>query len=316
MAQIPIQLLPGLSQSLPAMEAEARIEAALERAVAKATAVACPARLAQAVKYAVFPGGGRVRPGLCMAVAEACGDPNPGLADAAAAAVELLHCASLVQDDLPCFDNAPLRRGQPSLHKQFGEEVAILVGDVLIVMAFDVVLAQLSGLPAEAATILRALAHAAGAPAGIAAGQAWESEPSIDLGTYHHAKTAALFEAAAVTGALAGMGEPEAWRKVGGLLGDAYQVADDLADAVGEPAQLGKAVQQDRENLRPNLVDQLGVVEAWRRLEELVARAKQAIPPCFQRSNVEGFLSSAAARLCPPDLRDRVAARGAASGRG
>jgi len=109
------------------METESRIEAALEEVVAKATTAPCPTRLAEAIRYAVFPGGGRVRPGLCLAVAASCGDGEPALADGAAVAVELLHCASLVQDDLPCFDDAPVRRGQPSLHKRFGEAIAILV---------------------------------------------------------------------------------------------------------------------------------------------------------------------------------------------
>jgi geranylgeranyl diphosphate synthase type II len=290
------------------MEAEARIEAVLESAVAKATAGACPARLAEAIRYAVFPGGGRIRPRLCLAVAKACGDPNPRLADASAAAVELLHCASLVQDDLPCFDNASVRRGQPSLHKRFGEEIAILVGDVLIVMAFDVVLTQIAKRPVETATILQVLARAAGAPAGIAAGQAWESEASIDVTTYHHSKTAALFEAAAVAGAVAAGGEPEAWRKVGGLLGEAYQVADDLADTMGQSEQLGKPTQQDRQNRRPNLVTRLGTLEAGRKLDDLLATAQRSIPACLQRANVEEFLALAAERLCPPALRDRSAA--------
>jgi geranylgeranyl diphosphate synthase type II len=290
------------------MEAEARIQTVLEKAVAKAAAAVCPARLAEAIRYAVFPGGGRIRPRLCLAVARACGDSHPRLADAAAAAVELLHCASLVQDDLPCFDNASVRRGRPSLHKRFGEEIAILVGDVLIVMAFDVVLTQIAKQPAETATILELLTRAAGAPAGIAAGQAWESEPSIDLATYHHTKTAALFEAAAVAGAVAAGGEPEAWRKVGGLLGEAYQVADDLADAMGRSEQLGKPVQQDWENRRPNLVAKLGTLEAGRKLDDLLAGAKRSIPVCFQRASVEEFLTLAAGRLRPPALRDRSAA--------
>jgi geranylgeranyl diphosphate synthase, type II len=299
------------------MAAEARIEAALEGAVAKATGAPCPPRLAQAVTYAVFPGGGRVRPELCLAVARACGDPNPSLADTAAAAVELLHCASLIQDDLPCFDDAATRRGQPALHKRFGEDIAILVGDVLIVTAFDVVSAQIGQRPTQAAAILHALARAAGAPLGIAAGQAWECEPSVDVTAYHHAKTAALFEAAAAAGALAAGGEPEAWREVGGLLGDAYQVADDLADALGESAMLGKPIQQDRQKQRPNMVSSLGALGAGRRLDDLIGRAKKAIPVCQERSKVEEFLAVAASRLCPPALRDKIdALPGVALGRG
>ena len=173
------------------MESQTRIEAALEEAVTCATAPPCPARLAEAIRYAVFPGGGRVRPGLCLSVALACGDPDPAIADAAAVALELLHCASLVQDDLPCFDDAAMRRGRPSLHKRFGEEIAVLVGDALIVAAFRVVASLVPASPSKCAEILSVLTAAAGAPSGIAAGQAWESEPSVDLVAYHHAKTAA-----------------------------------------------------------------------------------------------------------------------------
>ena len=99
--------------------------------------VGCPPRLADALRYAVFPGGARIRPRLCLAVAPACGDDDPAASDAAAAAIELLHCASLVHDDLPCFDDADLRRGRPSVHRAFGEPLAVLAGDALIVLAFE-----------------------------------------------------------------------------------------------------------------------------------------------------------------------------------
>jgi geranylgeranyl diphosphate synthase type II len=242
---------------------------------------------------------------LCLAVAKACGDREPALADAAAVAVELLHCASLVQDDLPCFDDAPVRRGQPSLHKRFGEAIAILVGDALIVMAFGAVSAHVrEGEQAAAcAHILRTLAEAAGAPAGIAAGQAWESEASVDVAAYHHAKTAALFEAAAASGAIAGGGKPEGWRQTGASLGAAYQVADDLADALGESGILGKPIHQDGSKARPSVVTSLGVDGAIRRLDHLLVQAKQSIPECRERGNVEDFLNVAAARLCPSELR-------------
>jgi geranylgeranyl diphosphate synthase type II len=287
------------------MEAEARIEAALDRIVTSATAAPCPARLAEAIRYAVFPGGGRVRPCLCLTVAGACGDRGPDLADAAAVAVELLHCASLVQDDLPCFDDAPLRRGQPSLHKRFGEAVAILVGDALIVMAFSAVSAHVEVRAAACAEILRALAEAAGAPAGIAAGQAWESEPSVDVTAYHHAKTAALFEAAAVAGAIAGGGKSAAWRQAGALLGAAYQVADDLADALGQAGTLGKPIHQDGNKARPSVVTSLGIKGAVKRLDEILVKAMQSIPECPGRGSVEEFLRTAAQRLCPPELRQK-----------
>jgi len=285
------------------MDAQARIETALEDVVARATASPCPGRMGEAIRFAVFPGGGRVRPRLCLAVARACGDPEPPLADAAAVAVELLHCASLVQDDLPCFDDAATRRGRPALHRRFGEPLAILVGDALIVSAFRAVGAHGRRSPDKVAAMLAAVSDAAGAPAGIAAGQAWESEPQVDLRAYHHAKTAALFEAAAVTGALAGGVDPAGWREAGGLLGEAYQVADDLADALGEARGLGKPIHQDGDKRRPSVVAELGIEGAGRRLDELIGAAVASLPPCAGRADVEAFLSATAARLYPPALR-------------
>jgi len=272
--------------------------------------------LAEAIHYSVFPGGGRVRPGLCLAVAKACGDGDPALADAAAVALEFFHCASLVQDDLPCFDDAATRRGQPSLHKRFGEETAILVGDALIVMAFGEVACHVVERPAQSAAVLEALARAAGVPTGIAAGQAWESEPQVDIAVYHHAKTAALFEAAAVAGAVAGGAEPEPWRPVGGLLGEAYQVADDLADALGESRRLGKPTHQDGDKARPSAVAKLGVEGAIELLEDLLNRATRAIPSCPGQGSVEEFLRQTAGRLYPPELRRSAAASGCAGRRG
>jgi geranylgeranyl diphosphate synthase type II len=288
------------------METDSRIETALERVVEKTTAAPCPSRLAEAIRYAIFPGGGRVRPGLCLAVAEACGDREPRLVDAAAVAVELLHCASLVQDDLPCFDNASVRRGRSSLHERFGEAIAVLVGDALIVRAFAEVAEHLAGQPAACAQILPALADAAGAPSGIAAGQAWESEAAVDVNAYHHAKTAALFEAAAVSGAICAGGDVEKWRHTGALLGSAYQVADDIADALGESGRLGKPIHQDGSHTRPSAVASLGAAGAVRLLDQRLQETMHSIPTCGHRESVEHFVEMAARRLCPPELRDQL----------
>ena len=103
-----------------------RIERVLEASLVAAQAPGSPPKLAAAMRHAVFPGGARIRPQLCMAVALACGDDDPRLSESFAAALELMHCASLVHDDLPCFDNADLRRGQPSVHKAFGERIGVL----------------------------------------------------------------------------------------------------------------------------------------------------------------------------------------------
>src|SRR6201995_4501313 len=119
------------------MDVATRIERALNEAVGLSDQPGCPPRLAAAMRAAVFPKGARVRPRLCHAVARACGDDEPKATEAAGAAIELLHCASLVHDDLPCFDDAALRRGKPSVHTAFGQRLAVLAGDGLIALAFE-----------------------------------------------------------------------------------------------------------------------------------------------------------------------------------
>ena len=126
-----------------------RVEIALEAAVARAEFGAAPPLLSAAVRHALFSGGARVRPQLALAIAGACGDDEPALADAAAAAIEMLHCASLAHDDLPCFDNAATRRGRPSVHALYGAPLAVLAGDALIVMAFEVLGRAGAGAPAR-----------------------------------------------------------------------------------------------------------------------------------------------------------------------
>ena len=129
------------------MDASARIEAALELAVASCDVLGCPPRLAAAIRYAVFPGGARIRPRLCLSIASSCGEPGSALADATAASIGLLHCASLVHDDLPCFDDAETRRNRPSVHRAFDERVALLTGDALIVLAFQNVARAFAAAP-------------------------------------------------------------------------------------------------------------------------------------------------------------------------
>src|SRR5271166_5032627 len=121
------------------MDAIARIERALGAALAGTGAAGGPPLLAAAMHHAVFPRGARLRARLCLAVAAACGEDDPASSDAAAASIELLHCASLVHDDLPCFDDAATRRGRPSVHAAFGEPLAVLAGDALIVLAFQTI---------------------------------------------------------------------------------------------------------------------------------------------------------------------------------
>ena len=140
------------------MTAIQRIERTLNDAIAQAEVPGCPPRLAAAMRYAVFPGGARIRPRLCLAVANACGDDDPRAAAAAAAAIELLHCASLVHDDLPCFDDAETRRGKLSVHRAFGAPLAVLAGDALIVLAFQVVAEGTVAVPRRLGALVRTIA--------------------------------------------------------------------------------------------------------------------------------------------------------------
>jgi geranylgeranyl diphosphate synthase type II len=273
-----------------------RIERAL-RASVDASSNGAPPRLAAALRHAVFPGGARIRPRLCLAVAAACGDPLPGLTDAAAAAVELIHCASLVHDDLPCFDNASTRRGQPSVHRAFGEPLAVLVGDALIVAAFDTVARAGVAAPDRLARLVEVIARGVAAPRGIIAGQAWESEPHIPVITYRRAKTAALFEAAAAAGAIAAGDDPEAWRAFGERIGEAYQVADDIHDVTGDPSSLGKPIGRDALFGRPNAAHDLGASGSRELLEQLVREALAEMPSCRRPEEIHEWALDTVSRL-------------------
>jgi geranylgeranyl diphosphate synthase type II len=284
------------------MDAGERIERSLESAVSRAEVESAPPKLAAAIRYAVFPGGARVRPRLAIAVAEACAKGEAEVADAAAASIELLHCASLVHDDLPCFDNSDLRRGRPSVHAIHGAPLALLAGDAMIVMAFET-LGQIAVVaPQHIAPLLKLISQGVGAPHGIVAGQAWESEPNPPPEQYRCAKTGALFVAATMCGAVAGGGDPNAWRALGLRLGEAYQVADDLMDAVSSAADGGKPVGQDAALGRPNAVAQLGINGAVERLQALIGGAIEAIPSCRGEGELRELVKMQALRLAPKQL--------------
>ncbi len=294
------------------MGASTRVEQALEAAIAAADGPSCPPGLAAALRYTVFPGGARVRPKLCLAVALACGDDQPGLSDAAATAIELLHCASLVHDDLPCFDNAPLRRGKPAVHCAFGEPLAVLAGDTLIVLAFETLARAAADAPERLGSLVSIVGRGVGAPAGLCAGQAWESEPAAPLRAYQQAKTGALFVAATAAGAAAAGADPLPWRGLGDRLGEAYQVADDLKDALADAAAIGKPTGVDAALARPNAVCALGVDGAVTRLKQLIGEALDAIPDCPGAELLVAIVKGEAERLAPagaaPARRVRVAA--------
>jgi geranylgeranyl diphosphate synthase type II len=254
------------------------------------------------MRHAVFPGGARLRPHLCLAVAAACGDEDGALAEGAAIAIELLHCASLVHDDLPCFDDADLRRGQPSVHAAFGQPLAVLAGDALIILAFDVLARAGAVAPARLPLLLTSVTRGVGMPGGIVAGQAWESEPEAPVETYHRAKTGALFVAATTCGAIAAGSNPGPWRALGDALGCAYQVADDLADAASSPEICGKPIGRDAALHRPSLVAELGLDGAFARLQSLVAQAVAAVPDCDGAKGLRDLVQMQATRLAPGHL--------------
>ncbi len=288
------------------MDAVTRIEQALNSALMRADGPSCPPRLHAAMQHSVFPRGARVRPRLCLAVASACGEDDANVSEIAAASIELLHCASLVHDDLPCFDDAATRRGLPSVHRAYGEPLAVLSGDALIVLAFQN-LARLSYTPMRMSSLLLIVSRAVGAPSGIVAGQAWECEPNVDLAHYHRAKTGSLFSAATCAGAAAAGADPEGWRNLGETLGEAYQVADDLRDAVAEPDEIGKPIGRDEALGRPSATREFGVSGAVARLESLVRDSIAAIPPCRGAADLRAIIMLEAKRLMPKSLAQHAA---------
>lgn len=281
------------------MSLSIRAEQAISTHFEQASGVGAPPRLVAAMRHAVFSGGARIRPQLCMAVAAACGDDDPALTNAAAVALELMHCASLVHDDMPAFDNADTRRGRPSVHKAFSEPLALLAGDGLIVMAFRVMLMTGSPNTDRLLVLMDNLTQGVGLPHGIVAGQAWECETSADLGQYQRAKTGALFVAATRAGALSCGHAPEPWTPLGTYLGEAYQVADDIRDVIADAAILGKPAGQDALHARPSSAQALGLEGAIAHFDHLIDQASASITDCFYRDMLCQLVQHEAERLVP-----------------
>ena len=279
-----------------------RFEEALRRAIDAQCGADCPPRLAAAMRHGVFPAGARVRPRLLLAVADAFAAPLDAGALDVAVAIELMHGASLVQDDLPCFDDAATRRAQPSVHAAFDERLAILASDGLIMAAYQR-LAEAPGVPPRARLrLVTLLARHSGSNGGITGGQAWESEARVDLERYHAAKTGALFAACTEAGAVLGGAPVDAlpeWAALGARVGAAYQIADDLKDATGDEAALGKPVNVDARLERPNATRQLGLEGATQRLRDHVAALLGAIPPCRRPERLQTAILVEAARFMP-----------------
>jgi geranylgeranyl diphosphate synthase type II len=294
------------------MSHDERIEHALHASLAPGQQAGHPPRLAAAMQHAVFPGGARIRPKLTLAVAQACGDDDPALSAAAAAAIELLHCASLVHDDLPCFDAAETRRGQPSVHRAFDERLAVLAGDALIVVAFEVLARHAQAHVARLPRLLRTVAQGVGMPHGIVAGQAWESESRIVLRDYQQAKTGALFAAATMAGAQAAGADGDPWRALGESLGQAYQVADDIRDVLLDAIEMGKPGGQDIALDRPSMTRELGLEGALAEFQRLVQATVLTVPVCEGAGWFRQLIHQEANRLVPAQLVARARARVAA----
>jgi geranylgeranyl diphosphate synthase type II len=254
----------------------------------------CPTDLLEAMRYGALAPGKRLRPILVVMAAEACGGQDVD-AMPAACAVEMVHAYSLIHDDLPAMDDDDLRRGQPTCHKQFGEALAILAGDALLTLAFQVLTEGYS--PATAAGCCRQLAIAAGAT-GMVGGQVLDlaSETNGDraetelasLETVHAFKTGALFRACLQLGAWAALGEnpggpdPAVLKNFDGFgrcLGLLFQITDDLLDVESSADQAGKRVHKDAARGKLTYPGLLGPAESRRRAGELADRALQYLKP-------------------------------------
>jgi len=262
---------------------QARVEAALERALPVRDQP--PTRLHEAMRYAVLGGGKRVRPLLAFAAGEAAGAAAERL-DAVACAVELVHAYSLVHDDLPSMDDDVLRRGRPTVHVEFDEATAVLAGDALQSLAFEMLAGGAAGADgAGRAEMVRLLAQAAGSR-GMAGGQAIDlaalgrtlTLPELEF--MHILKTGALIRASVRLGAhcgALGAAELERLDHYAKLVGLAFQVVDDVLDAQATTATLGKTAGKDAAQGKPTYVSLLGIERARELAEELRRESHEAL---------------------------------------
>ena len=263
----------------------ARAEAeAVEAALSAWVPVNAPAGLGQAMRYGVLDGGKRVRPLLVLAASQAVHGQREA-AMRAACAVELIHAYSLIHDDMPCMDDDVLRRGKPTVHVQFGEAQAMLAGDAMQALAFEVLTPDEGVPPALQARLCSLLARSAG-HAGMAGGQAIDlasiGQPLDEhtLRDMHHRKTGALLQGSVLMGAACGNATPAQWAALsdyGDALGLAFQVVDDILDVTQASATLGKTAGKDLDNNKPTYVTVLGLDAARRHAAELRDKAQSAL---------------------------------------
>ena len=277
MAPSPRDASPLLQESMS--EVTAAVNRTLDRLLPKPEMAEAP--LFDAMRHGVLAGGKRLRPFLVVQSANLF-NVDTARSRRVAAAVEFLHCYSLIHDDLPAMDNASLRRGQPTVHRQFDEATAILAGDGLISLAFEVLAdPETHEDPRVRCELVRALAHAAG-PQGMVGGQMLDlvgEKQAFDLGTIsrlQRLKTGKLIAFACEAGAILGKaGEPQrkALAQYAYDLGLAFQVTDDILDVEADPQDTGKDTGQDAQAGKATFVSTMGKEEARRRAEMLVEQA-------------------------------------------
>ena len=267
----------------------------VEQALSDGVGVGAPAGLGEAMRYAVLDGGKRLRPLLVLAARQAVAaadgkaSASAGFDEAAlraACAVELIHAYSLVHDDMPCMDNDVLRRGKPTVHVQFGQAQALLAGDALQALAFELLAPEGAAVPEPVqARLCRLLARAAGAQ-GMAGGQAIDlahvgcGMTEDALRHMHRLKTGALLQASVLMGAHCGNAAPAALQALadyGAALGLAFQVVDDILDVTQDSATLGKTAGKDAEQGKPTYVSLLGLERAQAYARELLVQALAAL---------------------------------------
>jgi geranylgeranyl diphosphate synthase type II len=258
------------------------VDRALDRFLPRADAP--PARLHEAMRYSVFSGGKRLRPILAIASFELSGGEGDAVL-APACAAELIHTYSLIHDDLPAMDDDDLRRGRPTCHRAFGEAVAVLAGDALLTLAFEIVAREPGLSDGARLAIIGELARANGSE-GMVGGQAADIgaeglAPTVESVEFIHArKTAAPLAAAVLVGALAareGERRLSALRSYGRSIGLAFQIADDILDVTGSEAVVGKAVGKDVAGGKLTYPGTVGIGEARARARDLTEEAVSAL---------------------------------------
>ena len=270
---------------------QAEIEAALRESM-EGLPADCPALLRESMSYSLLAGGKRLRPILVLLACEACGG-NRADAMPAATAIEMIHTYSLIHDDLPAMDDDDLRRGRPTNHIVFGEGQAVLAGDGLLTLAFEVIARDIR--PAEIALeCSRELASAAGA-CGMVGGQVADLQAENagvqnvnELEAIHRRKTGRLLSAALVMGGLIGRADAETLdllRKYGTAVGLAFQIADDLLDVTGTSEKMGKSVQKDSGHGKLTYPSLIGAESSRAKALDLVAAARQAVMPFGPRGH-------------------------------